>query len=267
MSIVLAIVSPKGGVGKTTLALNLAYALAEQGRSTVLVDIDPQGAVGASVTGQVNAPGFYEVAGGELSLGRALEREAVAPLHLLASGRPEARHVDDWADALAWGRLPRELFRSLSLRYEMIVVDTPSGLTGPTRGVLAHATHLLVPVQAEPLALRTAPQLVERLAALGEEGRKEAGAELLGLVPTLVRSHNRISLAAVQELYRLFPKGRVLESFVPWDPAFLEASAEGVPVAKLSGPRPAVAAVFEEMAEEIAERLEGPMDDEKGEAS
>lgn len=248
MRAVLAIVSPKGGVGKTTLALNLAHALAEQGRSTVLVDVDPQGAVGASVMGQGDAPGFYGVFEGELSLSRALERDAVAPLHLLPSGRPQARHVDDWADALAWGRVTRDLFASLSQRYELIVVDTPSGLTGPTRGVLQHATHLLVPVQAEPLALRTAPQLVEHLA--------EHDAELLGLVPTLVRSHNRISLAAVQELYRLFPGGRVLESFVPWDPAFLEASAEGVPVAKLSGPRPAVAAVFDEMAREITDRLE-----------
>lgn len=266
MSAVVAIVSPKGGVGKTTLALNLAYALAEQGSSTVLVDVDPQGAVGASVTGQVDAPGFYEVTGGELSLTRALERDAVAPLHLLPSGRPEARFLDDWADALAWGVLPRELFRSLSLRYDVIVVDTPSGLTGPTRGAMAHATHLLVPVQAEPLALRTAPQLVEHLADLAETSDGE-GARVLGLVPTLVRSHNRVSLAAVQELYRLFPKGRVLESFVPWDPAFLEASAEGVPVGKLSGPRPAVATVFDDMAREIVARLIGTPEQEKGGAS
>lgn len=267
MSAVLAIVSPKGGVGKTTLAFNLAFALAERGSSTVLVDVDPQGAVGASVLGQVEAAGFYEVTRGEMSLTRALERDAAAPLHLLPSGRPDARAVDDWADALAWGELPRSLFRSLSLRYDVIVVDTPSGLTGPTRGVLAHATHLLVPVQAEPLALRTAPQLVERLAVLAEQAGDGGGAELLGLVPTLVRSHNRISLAAVQELYRLFPEGRVLDSFIPWDPAFLEASAEGVPVGRLPGARPAVATVFDELAREISPRLDAKQDRRKGDAS
>lgn len=252
---VLAVVSPKGGVGKTTLALNVAWALARRLGGAVLVDADPQGGVGHSVAaagGGGARPGLFEVHRGQVSLTRALVCEGVEPLDLLTCGHPPEAALDDWVAALSWGEVTGELFRRLAVRYPLIVVDTPSGLTGPTRGVLRHATHVLVPVQAEPLALRSAPQLLSRFAELGA-GRGRL--ELAGFVPTMVRSRNEVSLAATQELFRLLPRQAVLESFVPWDPAFLEASARGVPAALLPGGRPAVAAVFETMADELLPRL------------
>jgi chromosome partitioning protein len=249
---VLAVVSPKGGVGKTTVALNLAHAAAALGVETVLVDLDPQGGVAHSVTGRALAPGLYEVAHGRAALGRALQREAVAPLHVLTGGNPAADRLDDWTDLLAAGEVLHSLFRSLSSRYRLIVVDTPSGLTGPTGGALRRATHWLSPLQAEPLALRAVPQLLARLGALRDAtGRPR----LAGLLLTMVRTRNEVSLATAEEVLRRFPPGVVLDAFVPWDPALLAASGQGVPAALLAGGAPAVARVWGAVAAELLPRL------------
>jgi chromosome partitioning protein len=265
--VVLAVVSPKGGVGKTTVALNLAHALAARLGPVALVDTDPQGNLGHSVAARRavgGGVGLWEVERGDVSLGRALARSAWGRdgLDLLSAGRPPGGAVDDWADALTEGSVLGPIFRRLSRRYPVVIVDTPSGLSGPTRGVMAHATHLLAPVQAEPLALRSAPQLLERLARWTGGGDRPV---LAGLLPTMVRSKNPVSLGAAQELFRLFPSNVVLEAFVPWDEDLLAASAEGLPVALLGGgdgPRPAVATVFSELAEELAPRLGAPEEEE-----
>lgn len=248
---VLAVASPKGGVGKTTLAVNLAWTLAAR-RRVVLVDADPQGAVGLSVaSGGDRGGGLAGVCRGELRLAAAIDRQAAAPLDLLAHGAVPSGAAPHHPEA---GQLATVL-RALAADYEIVVVDTPSGLGDPTLAVLSRATHLLSPLQAEPLALRTVRQLLETLADLAVQDRSPAVA---GLVLSMVRSDDAVSLATVQEMFRLFPGAVLLETFVPWDPALLAASARGVPVARLE-PRPAVAAVFEALAGELEGRLsDGP---------
>lgn len=249
----LSVVSPKGGVGKTTVALNLAYAFARRGWETVLVDVDPLGGLGRSLSPEPS-PGLWEVVEEGALLGQVLdwgEGEDDPRPALLGAGRPSGGRVDPWARRLAAGEDLAPVFRALRNRFPVVLVDTPAGLTGPTRGALVHSTHLLSPVQAEPLALRALPALLDALAELREQG---VGAELVGLVATMVRSRETVSLAAAQELFRLMPRGLVLESFVPWDPAFLEASARGEPVT--ASMKAAVAAVFDQLVEELVPRLD-----------
>lgn len=247
----LSVVSPKGGVGKTTVALNLAYAFARRGWDTVLVDVDPLGGLGRSLSPEPS-PGLWEVVEKGMLLGRAIEwgaTEEPAPA-LLGAGRPAGGEMEPWSRRLAAGEELAPVFRALRSRFRIVLADTPAGLTGPTRGALLHSSHLVSPVQAEPLALRTLPMLLEALASLREQG---ADAELVGLVATMVRSREAVSLGAAQELFRLFPRGLVLESFIPWDPVFLTASARGEPVT--GSQKAAVAAVFDQLVEELAPRL------------
>lgn len=252
----LAVVSPKGGVGKTTLALNLAYAFAHRGWETVLVDFDPLGGLDRSLFAD-RYPGLWDVVEEGVLLGRVLhwgERDQARAPALLGAGHPPRDRREAWGRRLASGEGLGSIFRALQGRFPLVVLDTPAGLDGPTRGALLHATHVVSPVQAEPLALRTLPVLLDTLSALGDEGARP---ELVGLVASMVRSREKVSLAAAQELFRLFPPGLVLDPFIPWDPIFLDASARGEPVVgSESDSRPvAVASVFDQIAEELAPRL------------
>lgn len=248
----LAVVSPKGGVGKTTLSLNLAHAVARRGWETVLVDLDPLGGLAHSVSPQP-IPGLWEVVESGVLLGRALRWKTPgsepAPA-LLTAGSPPGARMDEWIGRLSTGEDLRSIFRALHGRFPVVIIDTPAGLGGPTRGALLHASHVISPVQAEPLALRTLPVLLDALAALRDRGVEP---EMAGLVATMVRSREPVSLAAAQELFNLFPRGTVLESFIPWDPAFLHASARGEPI--VVSEKTAVAAVFHHLAGELIPRL------------
>lgn len=244
----LAVASQKGGVGKTTVALNLAHGLARRGWKTLLVDTDPQGAIGLSLSRDLrSARGLIDCLRRTAALDEAVLATRLPELSLLPVGR-----VDSDAGREA---LPESQFGALldeaAHRFDVILVDTPSGLGGITNAVLHEVGWVLVALQAEPLSLRTLQAVVQRLAAL----RREHPLDLAGVVLTMVQSRHQVSLGTVQETWSLLPPDLVCEAFVPRDSAFLDASAHGVPVAQLSRRPPAVATVFDRLAAELETRL------------
>ena len=250
---VLAVVSPKGGVGKTTLALNVSYSFARRGWKTLLIDGDPQGGIGLSLLGRAkDAIGLAEVLRGTQPMSEALLTTRVPELHLLPAGRSSFASLWAWSEQLADGESWEPFLSGLESSHDIVVIDTPPGLDGPARGVLMSASHVVSPLQAEPLALRTLPQLLEALAQLQAEGRR---AKLVALVLMMVQSKNRVSMDTVLEAFQLFPPEVVIETVIPRDPVFLEASGKGVPVALLDRRPPPVAAVFDLLAAELEPRL------------
>ena len=250
---VVAVAGPKGGIGKTTLTLNLAYSLARRGWRTLLVDADPQGSIGLSLTGRAkDSPGLAEALAGAASLEQAVLPTRLAELHLLPAGNFPGGDPDGMPAGLAHGSRLNDLVAQLAPSWDAILVDCPSGLGGMTKAVLAAASHLLCPLQAEPLALRSVPRLLEALAALRREGR---GVTVAGFVLTMLQSRDNVSLAVAHEAWRLLSSDLVLETTVPRDPVFLEASAKGVPVGLLDRRPPPVAAVFDQLAAELEPRI------------
>lgn len=252
--------SQKGGVGKTTLALNIAYALARRSWSTVLIDTDPQGGVGASLGGSAHqASGLAALLRESASMDEVLLATKLPELTLLPFGELAPRLHNELSASLADGRRLQVLLGSLAERFDVVLVDTASGLTGATLGALRASTHAVAPLQAEPLALRSLPALVEIIGEIRGEGLP---LQLAGLVPTMVQSRHEVSMATTQEVFRLFPPSSVLESFVPRDPVFLDASASGVPVGLLSRRPPRVASVFDQIAAELEPRVGLPIEEE-----
>ncbi len=245
----LAIASQKGGVGKTTVALNLSLALAKRKWKTLLVDTDPQGSVGQSVQKAVReGKGLVAYLDGR-TLADSVIKTRLPGFELLIAGTSPMR-LATMGPSLSAG-LERLVSQSAD-SYDIVIIDTPSGMYGITEAALRNCDQLLVPLQAEPLALRTVGQVLDVVGNL-----KQSGARLViaGFIVTMLSSRNEVSLSVAQESWSMLPSDLVLEGFVPRDDAFLKASAYGVPLGLLSKRPPAAAAVFDQIAGEMEARL------------
>jgi chromosome partitioning protein len=248
----LAIVSPKGGVGKTTLCLNLAYAFAQMGRKTLLVDTDPQGGIGHSLSGKAkDAGGLVDLVAGEAA-DRVVIQTRNKNLSILPVGQPPWDRLPAWSAQMANPGFLAMHLEPLEADYEIAVIDTPAGLAGATSGVMSYATHLMMPIQTEPLAIRVVGQLMEVLAHARSQG---ARAQLSAVVLTMARMRDDTSLSVTQEAWALFPEKLMLDTIVPRDAELLYASAHGVPVGLLRKRPPPVTAVFDRIAAELEPRL------------
>lgn len=254
----LAISSQKGGVGKTTVAVNLAYALAHRGWRVLLVDADPQGGVGFSLSERArDAKGFFHLlnddGGGESADPAGFVLSTRLPeFRLLVSGQVEMDDPEDSAEL-------RDRLRAIFSRfedYDVVVVDTEAGIHGLTRAIMAVSDFLLLPQQAEPLSARSMPRLLRHIAALRRElGENATSPRLAGLLLTMVRLEDGVSREIENEIRSMLPPELILETEIPRDAAFLKASRVGVPVSLLHRQPPAASLSFDRLAAELEAKM------------
>jgi len=258
---IISIVSAKGGVGKTTVALNLAVALAERGRSTLLVDLDPQGAVAFSLArNDTEWIGLAEVMLGKATMEQALIRTKVTTLSILPRGRLHPADVVEYEKTLHTPDTLDSVLNAVRDQYNYVVLDTPSGLGMITRAALAVSGYALVPLQAEPLAMRTVSQVLKVIDQVQQNENPDLN--LLGLLPTMVELRQDPSFNVMHTLWSGF--GGVTETFIPRAEIFSRASEVGLPVAFLSGKTPPDALRFDMLVSEI-ENIMAEIDKTTGE--
>lgn len=251
----IAIVSQKGGVGKTTLALNLAVSLAEKGRHTLLVDLDTQGAIGhALAVGDAAWSGIVERITGGASTRDVLRETKLSTLSLLPRGRLDPVDVPLFEDHVGDESQLAEILDEADRGYEFTVIDTAAGLGRTTRSVLQVSQFAVLPVQAEPMAMRSVAQVLHLLERLAEPGGERAGAALLALVPTMVDLTAESGLEIMGRLWTRF--GGVTETVIPRAPVFVEASEQGLPLSFLGGRTRPEARRFQLLAAELEQRVE-----------
>jgi chromosome partitioning protein len=250
--IAIATASQKGGVGKTTLCINLAYSLARRGWTTLLVDTDPQGGVGLSLARSTRSKlGFYDLLLGERDLGRLILATRLPELQILPSGQYDACARRGWSAQEVPARLA-DLLRSAELRgIDCVIMDTAAGLNGMSESVVKACDYVILPQQAEPLAVRSVPHMLETLSRFRAQG---AGVKIAGILLTMVQGESQISQKVVSELRAMLPADLMFEQNVPRLSSFLEASAMGVPVALLKKNPPPEALIYDQIAAELEQR-------------
>jgi len=251
---ILAIVSQKGGVGKTTTAVNLAAAFARRGLRTILVDVDPQGSVryGVGLRPGLPTPGISEYLNGDRALQEVLLPTPLAALRVLLAGDVADRgdHADFQRQVTQPGVLG-ELLDDLAARADVVMVDTPPGLGSIVRRVLEASGHAIVPLQCEPLALQTTPQILRGLQEIVATNEALA---LEGILLTMHDPADPMSSKVAEYVRASLPLDLIFAGEVPRTPAVVEASAAGQPVV-LRDPGDAASIAYLELAGVLRERL------------
>ena len=252
---VITIASQKGGVGKTTISLNLGLALARAGNRTLIMELDAQGSLGLSLGLPDRArAGIAEVLTGTEPLDAVLTRTRDPQLHVLCVGRVDPTTVSGFEEVLARGSVIPNLLAQLNEEFDLVIIDCPAGLGKVTTRAIEAATHVLSPLQAEPLALRSVGQLLALIDRIRAE--KNPKLVLLGVVLSMFDRKTPASLEVAETLWTKFPGGIILDTVIPRDETFLEASLRGAPLLLMQKRPPPLSRVFDQLASDVIDRIE-----------
>ncbi len=248
--ITLAVTSQKGGVGKTTVSINIAYALAQAGFKVLLVDADPQGSVGLSLTRQSRSlKGFFDyLSDVNQDLTSVVIPTRMEKLSMVVAGQGSDYEIG--SGYLGESALPRiRLFLNDAAEqgYDLCIVDSAAGLFGVTTDILQLANAVIVPQQAEPLGVRSVPKMLEGLAKLK---LKNPSLKIIGVLLTMVQYRLAESVDAVAGLRDMLPEGLVLKTEIPRDDIVLRSSAKGFPVGIVDA-QSAVSQSFDLLSKEV----------------
>jgi chromosome partitioning protein len=251
MAVVYAIANQKGGVGKTTTAVNVAACIAEAGYETLLVDVDPQGnaTVGVGANRQ-DGLGLYDVLSGDAEASDAIRTTDIERLWLLAS-------TPDLAGATM--ELPRLAGSETRLRaalapvrasYAYMLLDCPPSLGPLTVNALVAADRVIVPVQTEYFALEGLAGLLDTLALVQRELNPRL--TVAGMLLTMHDARTKLAQDVEAEVRRHFPS-LVFDTVIPRNVTLGEAPSFGRPVIH-HDPHCAGSDAYFELAKEVAAR-------------
>jgi chromosome partitioning protein len=225
---VISVTNQKGGVGKTTTAVNVAYFLAKTGKNTLLIDFDPQG---NATSGLGVEKQELEATMTEVMLGKAQLADVVMPTaHKHLSLAPSTPHLANTEVELAQAerRFTRLKLAIDSLEgYDFVIIDNPPSLSLLTVNGLIAAQYVLLPVQAEFYALEGLGQLLETMKLVRKN--MNPSLELLGVLPTMMDSRTTLSAQVLAEIHKHFP-GKVFDNPIPRNIRLAEAPSHGLPV-------------------------------------
>jgi chromosome partitioning protein len=258
------IANQKGGVGKTTTAINLAIALAQTKRASsalpiLLIDLDPQGNATSGLTppaelGGIKASGktIYEAIVGRIQITDAI-RQIRQNIFLLPSGADLVGAEVELAAVAGRERRLKEMLGPLRVQYSFILIDTPPSLGLLTLNAMVAADTVLVPMQCEYYALEGLSSLLGTISRV----RKVLNPELQigGIVLTMFDARNRLSHEIAREVNRHFPD-KLFQSVIPRNVRLSESPSHGLSVIEYDN-KSAGAEAYRSLAEEVARQTDG----------
>ncbi len=230
MTRIIAIVNQKGGVGKSTTAVNLGASLAILGKSVLLVDIDPQGnsTSGLGVDKRSLERDIYGVLLSDVPIADVIVPTGVPHLELVPATIGLAGAEIELVSTLSRETCLRRALASVSDKYDYVLIDCPPSLGLLTLNALTAATEVLIPVQAEYYALEGLSQLTNVVGRIREA--LNPGLYISGVLVTMFDGRTRLATEVLDEVHAHFPR-QVYRTQIPRNIRLSEAPSFGKPVA------------------------------------
>lgn len=254
MTSTLALANQKGGVGKTTTAVNVSSYLASIGHRILLVDLDPQGNATSSlgIDKRTLARSTYDVLVHGEDLDDALLREVRPRLDLLGANNTLAGAEVELVQMTSREKRLQRAFSGQTDRYDAVIIDCPPSLGLLTINAFTAADGVVVPIQCEYLALEGLMQLINTMDLV--KRRLNPALDVLGVVMTMYDARTRLSTQVVENVRKFFPN-RMFRTIVPRSVRLAEAPSHGQTIIEYDA-RSAGAEAYRRLGDEIAARLD-----------
>lgn len=253
MSKVITVTNQKGGVGKTTTSINLAFYLAKSGKDTLLIDFDPQGnaSSGLGIDKRELDKSMCDVMLGEVELAEVITKVEKNKHLFVAPTIPELANVEvQMAEMEDKFRILKHAIETVSHKYEYIIIDSPPSLSLLTVNGMIAADYLLLPVQTEFYALEGVAQLLESMNLVKKAMNPDL--KLLGVLATMYDRRTALSSQVLAEVKKYF-KDKVFDTTIPRNVRLAEAPSHGVAIGQYDRFSKGAKA-YKSLAEEVIER-------------
>ncbi len=253
MARIIAVVNQKGGVGKTTTAVNLGAYLARAGQRVLLIDLDPQANAtsGLGVDHKQLVKGIYEVLISPTTLSEVIVETPIAKYHVAPATLSLAGATVELVPLDRREFLLKDNLKKVLDEYDYIFIDSPPSLGLLTVNGLVAADEILVPVQAEYYSLEGLSQLIETIDLVKQNLQPDL--KILGVVLTMYDPQFRLSDAILEELYKFFPHEKIFRSVIPRNVRLAEAPSYGQTILHYDPASPGAKA-YKKLADEIHRR-------------
>src|SRR5579859_834415 len=248
-AICLAIANQKGGVGKTTTAINLSAALALEGLQCVLIDCDPQAnsSSGLGLARDADHGSVYELLTGSASVDTLLQPTGIETLKIIPGSRNLIGANIELVDTKSRETKLRDSLKELRIAYDFIILDCPPALDLLTLNAFVAADRLLVPMQAEYFALEGVSELLGTIDRVKQSFNPKL--ELEGVVLTMYDERTNLAQQVTESLKAFFGD-KLYKTAIPRNVRLAEAPSHGKPV-QLYDPRSRGAEAYRDLADEL----------------
>ncbi len=231
MGKIITVASQKGGVGKTTTALNLSYSLARFGGKVLLVDTDPQGGLGiASNLKKRTSSGLIDALRDREGFDNLIADTKDKTMAVLGTGVMEPDEVLYFEEQAVQGNLG-QLIKSVTESFSYVVIDAPAGVGSIVNSVLSISDGVLLTLRATSLSLKTLPAFLKLIKWI--EANHNSSLRLEGVLVNMFDSRNKYEKEVFESLKEIVPKEFLLNTVIPFNDKFERASIESVPIAML----------------------------------
>jgi chromosome partitioning protein len=250
MARIIVFVNQKGGVGKTTSAINIGAYLALMGKRTLLVDFDSQANLTSGVGGSKNGAGIYQVIAGQADISTIIAATKVPGLDFAPSSIDLSGATVELVDQPDRNEYLRRALAAIADEYDYILIDCPPSLGILTLNGLVAADEVLVPLQTEYFALEGLTLILQTVSLV--QRQMNTSLHVGGIFFTMYDSRTKLAQDVVQQVTSYF-KDRVFKTIVPRNVRLSEAPSHGLPVC-LYDPHCIGAKSYEALARELLER-------------